>query len=168
MRQNLDPDKSPDLDRPIGARHAAAAALLLLLGSLLLPRDLRAATIYSFAASKGAAPQALVTARDGEVYGITAGGGTDGRGTVFRMGPAGIPEVLHAFTGGADGMTPTALIEGKNGALYGATTAYAQQAVDGSYFLYRRHVVRDQGSRRHGHTDPRVLGVAPHHLRESE
>jgi uncharacterized repeat protein (TIGR03803 family) len=133
MRRNLDPDKLLDLDPPKGARHAAAA-LLLLLGSLLLAADLQAATIYSFAASKGAAPQALVTGRDGEIYGITAGGGTHGRGTVFRMGPAGMPEVLHAFTGGADGMTPTALIEGKNGTLYGATAAYAQQAVDGSIF----------------------------------
>jgi hypothetical protein len=48
MRQNLDPDKLPDPDRPKGARHAAAAALMLL-GSLLLVPDLRAATIYSFA-----------------------------------------------------------------------------------------------------------------------
>ncbi len=148
MRQNFDPGKSPDRDRPKGARHAAAAALLLLFWSLLLAPDLRAATIYSFAASKGAAPQALVTARDGEVYGITAGGGTHGRGTVFRMGPAGIPEVLHAFTGGADGMTPTALIEGKNGALYGATTAYAQQAVDGSIFYTAGTLfaIRDRGA----------------------
>jgi uncharacterized repeat protein (TIGR03803 family) len=111
----------------------AAAAFVLLLGLLLAP-NLRAATIYSFAAHKGTAPQALVTARDGEVYGITAAGGTHGRGTVFRMGPAGTPEVLHEFSGGEDGSTPTALIEGRNGVLYGATAAYAQQAVDGSIF----------------------------------
>ncbi|HEY2675671.1 MAG TPA: choice-of-anchor tandem repeat GloVer-containing protein [Steroidobacteraceae bacterium] len=110
------------------------APALVLLGSLLLASNLRAATINSFAAQKGTAPQALVTARDGEVYGIAAAGGAQGRGTVFRMGPAGAPEVLHEFSGGADGATPTALIEGENGVLYGATTAYAQQAVDGSIF----------------------------------
>jgi uncharacterized repeat protein (TIGR03803 family) len=111
-----------------------AATALVLLFCLLLAPDLQAATIYSFAASKGTAPQALLTARNGEVYGITAGGGIYGRGTVFRMGPGGTPEVLHAFSGGADGTTPTALIEGRDGVLYGATTAYAQQAVDGSIF----------------------------------
>jgi uncharacterized repeat protein (TIGR03803 family) len=114
--------------------YCTATTALVLLFSLLLAPDLRAATLYSFAASKGTAPQALLTARDGEVYGITTAGGTYGRGTVFRLGPAGTPEVLHAFSGGADGTTPTALIEGRDGVLYGATTAYAQQAVDGSIF----------------------------------
>ena len=133
MRHHLDPVQLLDLERPKGACCIAATALVLLC-SLLLAPDLRAATIYSFAASKGTAPQALLTARDGEVYGITTAGGTYGRGTVFRMGPAGTPEVLHAFSGGADGTTPTALIEGRDGVLYGATTAYVQQAVDGSIF----------------------------------
>jgi uncharacterized repeat protein (TIGR03803 family) len=133
MRRYLDPVQLLDVELPKGAC-CIAATVLLLLCSLLLAPDLRAATIYSFVASKGTAPQALLTARDGEVYGITAAGGTHGRGTVFRMGPAGTPEVLHAFSGGADGTTPTALIEGKDGVLYGATTAYVQQAVDGSLF----------------------------------
>jgi uncharacterized repeat protein (TIGR03803 family) len=133
MRHQLDPLQLLDVERPKGACCIAATALVLLC-SLLLAPDLRAATIYSFAASKGTAPQALLTARDGEVYGITTAGGTYGRGTVFRMGPAGTPEVLHAFSGGADGTTPTALIEGRDGVLYGATTAYVQQAVDGSIF----------------------------------
>ena len=133
MRHHLNPAQLPGRELPKGACCAAAAALVLLC-SLLPGQDLRAATIYSFAASKGTAPQALLTARDGEVYGITAAGGTHGRGTVFRMGPGGTPEVLHAFSGGADGSTPTALIEGKDGVLYGATTAYVQQAVDGSIF----------------------------------
>jgi len=133
MRHHLDPVQLLDVERPKGACCIAATALVLLC-SLLLAPDLRAATIYSFAASKGTAPQALLTARDGEVYGITTAGGTYGRGTVFRMGPAGTPEVLHAFSGGADGTTPTALIEGRDGVLYGATTAYVRQAVDGSIF----------------------------------
>jgi uncharacterized repeat protein (TIGR03803 family) len=137
MRHYLNPAQlpvqPPAFELPKGAC-CAATALVVLLCSLLLAPDLRAATIYSFAASKGTAPQALLTARDGEVYGITTAGGTYGRGTVFRMGPAGTPEVLHAFSGGADGTAPTALIEGKDGVLYGATTAYAQQAVDGSIF----------------------------------
>jgi uncharacterized repeat protein (TIGR03803 family) len=137
MRQDPNPAQllmqSPNLELRKVACCTAATALLLLC-SLLPAPALRAATVYSFAASKGTAPQALLTAHDGEVYGITTAGGTYGRGTVFRMGPAGTPEVLHAFSGGADGTTPTALIEGKDGVLYGATTAYAQQAVDGSLF----------------------------------
>jgi uncharacterized repeat protein (TIGR03803 family) len=133
MRHYLDPAQLLDLGLRKRACCTATTALVLLC-SLVLAPALRAATVYSFDASKGTAPQALLTARDGEVYGITAGGGTHGRGTVFRMSPAGTPEVLHAFSGGADGTTPTALIEGKDGVLYGATTAYVQQAVDGSIF----------------------------------
>jgi uncharacterized repeat protein (TIGR03803 family) len=161
MRQNLDAGRLLHLDLPKGARRAATAALVLLLLNLLPPSNLRAATIYSFAASKGAAPQAVLTARDGEVFGITAGGGTHGRGSVFRMGPAGMPEVLHAFTGGADGATPTALIEGKNGVLYGATTAYAQQAVDGSIFYTAGTLfaIRDRGALL---TLTRAFSVSPH------
>jgi uncharacterized repeat protein (TIGR03803 family) len=133
MKQDLNSGRLLDLSLPKNARRIATAASVFL-WSLFLAPHLRAETIYSFAAPKGTAPQALLTARDGEVYGITAAGGTHGRGTVFRMGPAGTPEVLHEFSGGEDGATPTALIEGKNGVLYGATTAYAQQAVDGSIF----------------------------------
>ena len=133
MKKDVIPGRLLDLDLRTGARRTAAVAFLLL-WSLLPAPHLWAATVYSFAALKGTAPQALLTARDGEVYGITSAGGIHGRGTVFRMGPEGIPEVLHAFFGGTDGATPTALIEGKDGVLYGATTAYAQQAVDGSIF----------------------------------
>jgi uncharacterized repeat protein (TIGR03803 family) len=133
MKQDLNPGELLNLDAPKGIRRAAAVAFVLLWGLLPAPH-LWAATIYSFAAFKGTAPQVLLTARDGEVYGITTAGGIHGRGTVFRMGPGGTPEVLHAFSGGADGATPTALIEGKDGVLYGATTAYDQQAVDGSIF----------------------------------
>jgi uncharacterized repeat protein (TIGR03803 family) len=134
MRQSPAPGRLVNFHLLKAATRMAAAALILLLWNPLSAADVRSATIHSFAAFKGAAPQALVTARDGEVFGITAGGGTHGRGTVFRIGPAGMPEVLHEFSGGADGSTPTTLIEGKNGVLYGATTAYAQQAVDGSIF----------------------------------
>jgi uncharacterized repeat protein (TIGR03803 family) len=133
MNHDLNPGQLVDLNLPNRAARTTGVALVLL-GSLSLASNVRVATINSFAAHEGAAPQALVTARDGEVYGITSAGGTQGRGTVFRMGPAGTPEVLHEFSGGADGATPTALIEGKNGVLYGTTTAYVQQAVDGSFF----------------------------------
>jgi uncharacterized repeat protein (TIGR03803 family) len=160
MRHHLNPAQLPGLELPKGACCRAAAALVLLC-SLLPAPDLRAATIYSFAASKGAAPQALLTARDGEVYGITSAGGTYGRGTVFRLGPAGTPEVLHAFSGGADGTTPTALIEGRDGVLYGATTAYAQQAVDGSIFYTAGTLfaIRERGDLV---TLTRAFSVPPH------
>jgi uncharacterized repeat protein (TIGR03803 family) len=147
MKKDVIPGQLLDLNLRKGARRAAAVAFVLL-WSLLPAPHLWAATIYSFAAFKGTAPQALLAARDGEVYGITTGGGTHGRGTVFRMGPAGTPEVLHAFSGGTDGATPTALIEGKDGVLYGTTTAYAQQAVDGSiiHTAGTLFAIRDRGA----------------------
>ena len=109
-----------------------AAFVAALFGSLLPMSALHAATLYSFDATQGTAPQALISSRSGEVFGITSAGGTHGRGTVFRLSFEGKPEVLHDFSGDADGAAPTALIEGNDGILYGATTAYAQAAVDGS------------------------------------
>ncbi|HEY4903759.1 MAG TPA: choice-of-anchor tandem repeat GloVer-containing protein [Candidatus Sulfotelmatobacter sp.] len=60
----------------------------------------------------------------GNLYGITSGGRNTeaGYGTVYKVGPGGRETVLHNFTGGADGATPTgALIRDAQGNLYGTT-----------------------------------------------
>jgi uncharacterized repeat protein (TIGR03803 family) len=71
----------------------------------------------------------MVQASNGELYGTTQAGGAYGQGTIFKLTLAGALTTLHSFcetqnTAGdcLDGMSPyTALVQGTNGYLYGAT-----------------------------------------------
>ncbi len=67
---------------------------------------------------------ALIQGNDGALYGTTEYGGADGAGTVFKASTDGVGyRVIHSFrTSGGPGFYPTsALVQGKDGALYGAT-----------------------------------------------
>jgi uncharacterized repeat protein (TIGR03803 family) len=65
----------------------------------------------------------LVRDAAGNLYGV-AGGGSSGRGVVFKVDPTGVESVLYNFTGGADGGGPSgALILDASGNLYGVTGA---------------------------------------------
>ena len=83
--------------------------------------------LHSFGgpANDGAYPYlgALAQAADGNFYGTTLQGGAHGLGVAFRMTPAGIVTMLHAFAGGAsDGAMPRGqLISGSDGLLHGTT-----------------------------------------------
>jgi uncharacterized repeat protein (TIGR03803 family) len=90
--------------------------------------------IYSFLApSSGAYPSTLALGSDGNLYGVTSGGGTTqgqdcriyGCGMVFELqhSNTGWKEVtLYEFAGGSDGYSPEAgLIFDKQGNLYGTT-----------------------------------------------
>jgi uncharacterized repeat protein (TIGR03803 family) len=63
-------------------------------------------------------------AADGNFYGTTQYGGTSGRGTVYKITPAGVHTVIYSFaaSGTADGEHPAAaLIQGSDGNFYGTT-----------------------------------------------
>jgi uncharacterized repeat protein (TIGR03803 family) len=80
--------------------------------------------LYSFTnGADGAQPYAgLVLGSDGNFYGATYAGGSNGAGTVFRITPAGALTALYSFTNGQDGAQPlAALAQGTNGVLYGST-----------------------------------------------
>jgi uncharacterized repeat protein (TIGR03803 family) len=72
--------------------------------------------------SDGSSPEAgLVRDSQGNLYGTTAGGGTGGTGTVFKISNAGQYSVLYSFAGGNDGAVPQAPLFYLSGELYGTT-----------------------------------------------
>ena len=82
-------------------------------------------SLYSFTdGNDGAYPYAgLVQGSDGNFYGTTDGGGTNGGyGTVFKISTNGALTSLYSFTGGNDGAYPEAgLVQGSDGNFYGTT-----------------------------------------------
>jgi uncharacterized repeat protein (TIGR03803 family) len=81
-------------------------------------------TLYSFCSQPVCADGddplgALIQATDGNLYGTTAGGGTAGRGTVFKITLSGTLTTLASFNG-TDGQAPEAgLVQGSDGNFYG-------------------------------------------------
>src|SRR5579859_4710015 len=68
---------------------------------------------------------AMIQGSDGNFYGTTYFGGTNGNGAVFKITAAGLEAVLYSFAGGtADGSGPqAAMIQGSDGNFYGTTYA---------------------------------------------
>jgi len=89
-------------------------------GTFTLVKRLTEATGWAPAGS-------LCVAGDGTIYGTASSGGTESRGTVFKITAAGVYSVLCSFTGNdsdAIGEAPRAgLIFGPGGELFGTTSA---------------------------------------------
>jgi uncharacterized repeat protein (TIGR03803 family) len=80
--------------------------------------------LWSFGnGSDGYYPYAsLIQGSDGNFYGTTSNGGTNGDGTVFKITPAGAETVLWTFGNGTDGTSPYgSLVKGSDGNFYGMT-----------------------------------------------
>jgi uncharacterized repeat protein (TIGR03803 family) len=86
--------------------------------------------LYTFTGGvDGRDPEGVVRDGTGNLYGITAEGGTAGScapssgcGVVFKLDPTGNETVLHSFTGGSDGASPNAPpVRDAVGNLYGTT-----------------------------------------------
>ncbi|HTT06398.1 MAG TPA: choice-of-anchor tandem repeat GloVer-containing protein [Steroidobacteraceae bacterium] len=73
--------------------------------------------------SDGEEPYAgVIEGSDGNFYGTTYFGGTNGTGTVFKVTPDGVETVLYSFAGGGDAANPySGLIQGSDGDFYGTT-----------------------------------------------
>ena len=95
-------------------------------------------TLYSFAGSSdGREPTAaLIQASDGNFYGTTQEGGSNGAGTVFKITPNGSLTTLHIFDPGqGDAGYPYAgLIQASDGNFYGTSTDGGTQHGNGTVF----------------------------------
>jgi uncharacterized repeat protein (TIGR03803 family) len=80
-------------------------------------------TVHVFTFEEGVIATTPLEASNGFVYGTAKGGGQFNDGTLYRMSPQGMVEVLHDFSASADdGRMPYGrLIEASDGNLYGTT-----------------------------------------------
>ncbi|HVI08759.1 MAG TPA: choice-of-anchor tandem repeat GloVer-containing protein, partial [Candidatus Binatia bacterium] len=101
-------------------------------------------TIYSFCAQPNCADGTelfggLVLGADGELYGITALGGANNYGTVFKLTKQGALKTLHSFDF-SDGAYPeAALIQGTDGKFYGTTSNGGAHGDAGTVFEITSH-----------------------------
>jgi uncharacterized repeat protein (TIGR03803 family) len=101
--------------------------------------------LYKFSglASDGQNPDgALIQGSDSALYGTTFSGGTNGAGTIFKLGTNGSPAsyaVLHTFIStGGDGQKPlSALLEARDGLMYGTTYAGGSNGL-GTVFILNK------------------------------
>jgi len=86
----------------------------------------------------------LVQATDGVLYGTTYAGGTNGRGTVFRLNQNGSGYGVRVqFGAPGDGRYPSAgLVEGSDGALYGTTQVGGMEGA-GTVFKLNKDAAAD-------------------------
>lgn len=78
----------------------------------------------------------LIQGSDGNLYGMTNNGGLYGRGTVFRITPAGVESVLWSFGNAGDGMNPYGtLLQGSDGNFYGV--AYQSNAANDAGAVFK-------------------------------
>lgn len=105
---------------PAAARCALpCAALISILALTVSSRAQTIHTLRNFDFTDGQAPfTTLVQATDGNLYGVTSEGGTDGAGTVFKMTLHGTLTALHSFDQ-LDGADPWYIIQASDGNFYG-------------------------------------------------
>jgi uncharacterized repeat protein (TIGR03803 family) len=92
--------------------------------------------VYSFGAvlDDGSNPKGVLMGSDGNLYGVTAGGGSGGLGTVFALTPPAssgatwTEHVLYSFPFSGDTSAPLSLVMSPQGTLYG-TTYYGDPTV---------------------------------------
>jgi uncharacterized repeat protein (TIGR03803 family) len=100
--------------------------VFLFLGCIVLSIAANAQTftllhVFGSVNPDGSSPVGIVQGSDGNFYGTTTSGGTNGDGTIFEITPGGTETILHSFNG-TDGSSPNGLIQGSDGKFYGTTS----------------------------------------------
>lgn len=90
-------------------------------------------SLYVFDGKHGAHPVAALTVLNGLLYGTTASGGNQGRGTVFNLTTGGKEKVLYDFS--KTEYDPGASVLALDGLLYGTTTRSGSDPGGGTYAL---------------------------------
>jgi uncharacterized repeat protein (TIGR03803 family) len=91
----------------IGWKTAWAISVMCAITAIVSPAQ-TFTTLHSFEGRDGQYPYAgLVQATDGSLYGITADGGGDGGGTVFKISPNGAMTTLYVFAPNLGRQIPT-------------------------------------------------------------
>jgi uncharacterized repeat protein (TIGR03803 family) len=127
-------NKNCEMTEPVSGRQPVLALLMRLLLAAVLALSVFGAqagvvftSLYSFTGTNdGANPVAgLVQGNDGNLYGTTPCGGSNGYGTVFKISTSGVLTNLWSFTGGNGGAYPQAgLVQGSDGNFYGTTAGF--------------------------------------------
>ena len=123
---------------------AAAVGALPFAAARLQAQQTTTATatlVHNFTATEApggnpAGPGGLIQGSDGNFYGTTTAGGTNGQGSIYRLTPAGVLTILYSFsplTNNQDGAGPGNLIRGHDGNFYG-TTIYGGPQHTGTFF----------------------------------
>jgi uncharacterized protein (TIGR03437 family) len=120
--------------------------------------------------SGGNGPDSIVFGSDGNIYGITAQEGSCtiepilGCGTVFKVTLQGVYSLIYTFNGVTDGVLPSAIVEGGDGAFYGVTVSGAtfggtifQVTPSGSFTTVHKFSGPDGA-------DPNTLTAGPNHI----
>jgi uncharacterized repeat protein (TIGR03803 family) len=107
---------------------SAVVCLLIVFCAATIPSPAQTRIpLVSFNGTNGADPTApLVQGTDGNFYGTTGLGGTNDRGTVFKMTPSGMLTTLYNFCSQSpppckDGAFPNGLVQATDGNFYGTT-----------------------------------------------
>jgi len=76
---------------------------------------------FTGGADGGGPSASVILGSQGNIYGTTYSGGSEGQGVVFELSASGAETVLYNFTGAADGAQPNGVIRNSAGNFYGAT-----------------------------------------------
>ena len=92
-------------------------------------------TLYSFSGNPndGASPIALTQGTDGNLYGLTAAGGTQNLGTIYQISAGGQYKLLYSFVTEVGRSPGASLLQHTSGRFYG-TTGLGGQNNQGSLF----------------------------------
>jgi uncharacterized repeat protein (TIGR03803 family) len=124
-----DPQRGSDMGNSKGAFTRRIVTAVLVFGALISCASAAHAeegisVVYQFKSTEGDPSGRAVLGPDGNLYGTTTYGGTNDRGTIYKVTPPGAYTRLVDFDG-ANGAYPSSIILGGDGNFYGTTSGFS-------------------------------------------